>query len=108
MKTRNSALAMLRFVAEDKGRLVSSLEAILLDFEARVVDLTREIAAEEDRTGVNNPASVGYSTLAWATALRRARLMISIQAIKLRLKVARREHRDAIAELERNPPWESR
>jgi hypothetical protein len=108
MKTRESAIAMLRFVATDKGRLVDSLEAMLLDFEGRVVNLTEEIAMEEERTGVKNPACTGYSTLAWATALRRARLMISIEAIKGRLMVARREYVEAIEEADRNLPWGSR
>jgi hypothetical protein len=103
-KTRDLALGLLRFEVTDKARLVISLEAMLLDFERRVTDLTQEIAAEEDLTGVKNPASAGYSTFARATAARRATLLTSIEAIKSRLKFARHEHIEAVAELKRQLP----
>jgi hypothetical protein len=104
IKTRDLALGLLRFEATDKARLVISLEAMLREFERKVTDLTQEIAAEEENTGVRNPASVGYSTFARATASRRATLLTSIEAIKSRLKFARHQHVAAVAELKRHLP----
>jgi hypothetical protein len=99
-----SALSLLQFEAANKARLVNSLETLLLEFERKVLDLTHDIAAEEELTGVKNPASIGYSTFARATALRRATMLKSIEVVKIRLKDARRRHGDAVAELTRHLP----
>jgi hypothetical protein len=102
MKRRDTAMGLLRFEATDKARLVNSLETMLLEFERRVGYLTQEIAAEEERTGIKDTANIGYSMFAKATSLRRATLLMSIDAVKLRLKVARHEHVEAVAELKRH------
>jgi hypothetical protein len=99
-----SALDPLRFEAARRARLVDSLQTLLLEFERKVLELTNEIAVEETLTGVRNPASIGYSTFARATALRRAKMLNSIEALKIRLKDARRHHGDAVAELSRHLP----
>ena len=72
MKPRDSALRLKRFEATEKARKVASIETMISDFEHVAVDLARQIAAEEERTGIKDLAHFAYSTFAKAASLRRA------------------------------------
>lgn len=108
MKPRDSALRAKRFEAAEKARKVSSLEAMIRDFETMASELSRQISAEEERSGVKDPAHFAYSTFAKAAAQRRDNLMVSVADLKEQLEVARRDHEDAAAELSRLEPAEDR
>lgn len=108
MKPRDAALRLKRFEASEKGRKVASLETMILDFEHMAADLSRQIAAEEERTGVRDPAHFAYSTFAKAAALRRANLLTSVTDLRLKLDAARQEHEDAATELRKLEPIETR
>lgn len=108
MKPRDSALRAKRFEATEKARKVASLEAMVRDFELMALDLSRQIAAEEDRTGVKDPAHFAYSTFAKAAAQRRANLMTSVADLKAKLDAARSDHEEAAAELRKLEPAEDR
>lgn len=99
MKPRDSALKAKRFEAAEKARKVSSLEAMIRDFESMAADLSRQIAAEEERTGIKDPAHFAYSTFAKAAAQRRTNLMTSVADLRMKLENARRDHEDAASEL---------
>jgi hypothetical protein len=71
-------------------------------------DLARQIAAEEERTGVKDAAHFAYSTFAKAAALRRTNLLTSVVDLRLKLDAARQQHEDAVTELRKLEPIESR
>ena len=97
MKPRESALRLKRFDAEEKARKVANLEAMIREFEQMVVDLERQIASEEDRTGVKDPKHFAYSTFAKAAAQRRDNLKTSVDDLRVKLQAALLE-RDAARE----------
>jgi hypothetical protein len=71
---------------------------MVMDLERMALELTRQIAAEEERNGVRDPAHVRYSTLAKAFAVRRSKLLNSLADLRGRLDTARREQQEAEAE----------
>jgi flagellar protein FliJ len=104
MKPRDSTLRAKRFEAGEKARKVASLEAMIRDFETMVGELSRQIAVEEDRTGIKDPAHFAYSTFAKAAAQRRGNLATSIADLKMKLDGAKRDHEDAASELVKLEP----
>jgi flagellar FliJ protein len=108
MKPRDSALKAKRFEAAEKARKVASLESMIRDFEMMALDLSRQIAAEEERTGVRDPAHFAYSTFAKAAAQRRGNLLTSVVDLKAKLDIARRDHEDVASELKKLEPVEDR
>ena len=108
MKPRDSALRAKRFEAAEKARKVASLEAMIRDFETMVSELSRQIAAEEERTSIKDPAHFAYSTFAKAAAQRRGNLGASIADLKMKLDVAKRDHEDAASELTKLEPADDR
>ena len=72
---------------------------MILDFEHMVLDLSRQITAEEERTGIKDAGHFAYSTFAKAAGLRRSNLQTSIVDLRMKLDAARREHEDAAMEL---------
>jgi hypothetical protein len=108
MKPRDSALRAKRFEAAEKARKVASLESLVRDFEMMALDLSRQIAAEEERTGIKDPAHFAYSTFAKAAAQRRGNLQTSVADLKDKLEAARRDHEDIASELRKLEPAEDR
>lgn len=108
MKARDFALRAKRFEASEKARKVGSLETMIREFEMMVSDLGRQIAAEEERTGVRDPLHFSYSTFAKSAAQRRANLVTSMTDLKAKLDAARRDHEDAASELSKLEPVEDR
>jgi flagellar protein FliJ len=108
MKPRDTALRLKRFEAAEKGRKVASMETMILDLEHIAADLARQIAAEEERTGIKDPAHFAYSTFAKAAGQRRTNLLTSIGDLKVKLDGAKREHEEVVLELRKLEPVESR
>lgn len=108
MKPRDTALRLKRFEAAEKARKVASIETMTLDLEHVAADLARQIAAEEERTGIKDPAHFAYSTFAKAAAQRRGNLLTSVADLKVKLDNAKREHEEAVLELRKLEPPESR
>jgi flagellar protein FliJ len=108
MRPRDSALKLKRFEAAEKARKVSSLETMILDFEHMAADLARQVAAEEERTGIKDAAHFAYSMFAKAAAQRRSNLLTSVLDLKAKLEVARRDHEEAAAELRKLEPIDTR
>lgn len=99
MKPRESALRIKRFEAAEKARKVASLESAIREFEQMASDLDRQIASEEDRTGVKDMAHFAYSTFAKAAAQRRDNLMTSVIDLKAKLGLAVAERDEAVESL---------
>jgi len=108
MKSRDAALKTKRFEAAEKARKVASLEAMIMDFEMMAADLARQIGAEEERTGVKDPAHFSYSTFAKAAAQRRDNLLTSIADLRAKLDLAKRDQEEAASELSKLEPAEDR
>lgn len=109
MKPRDSALKLKRFEISEKARKISLLETMIADFEHMALDLSRQVAAEEDRTGVKDPSHYAYSMFAKAASARRANLITSVDDLRVKLENARRDHQEACAELAKlEPAFEAR
>ena len=108
MKPRDSALRAKRFEAAEKARKVASLESMIREFETMISDLSRQIGAEEERTGVRDASHFAYSTFAKSADQRRSNLATSLADLKAKLDAARREHEDAVSELRILEPVEDR
>jgi flagellar protein FliJ len=101
MKARESALRLKRFEADEKARKVAELEHMIREFETMAADLDRQIAAEETRTGVKDPAHFAYSTFAKSASQRRDNLRASADGLKAKLEAARKERDDALEQVAR-------
>ncbi len=101
MKARESALRLKRFEADEKARKVADLEHMIREFENMAADLDRQIRAEEDRTGIKDPAHFAYSTFAKSASLRRDNLRTSADGLKAKLEAAQRERDEALEQVSR-------
>ena len=108
MKQREYALRAKRFEATEKARKVALLEAMIRDFDGMAADLSRQISAEEERTGVRDPGHFAYSTFAKAAAQRRSNLQTSVGDLREKLDAARKDHDEALAELGKLEPADDR
>jgi flagellar protein FliJ len=101
MKSRDAALKLMRFEADEKSRKVADLEYMIREFEQMASDLDRQIHAEEDRTGIKDLAHFAYSTFAKAAAQRRDNLRASVSDLRVKLESAMRDRDSAMSDLER-------
>jgi hypothetical protein len=108
MKARESALRLKRFEAAEKARKVADLEHMIREFENMAADLDRQIRAEEDRTGIKDPAHFAYSTFAKSASLRRDNLRTSADGLKAKLEGAQRERDEALEQAARADTPETR
>jgi hypothetical protein len=93
-------MKLKRFEAEEKRRKVADIEAMIHEFEQMAADLDRQIAGEEERTGIRNEAHFAYSTFARAAAQRRDNLRASVAGLREKLELAVAVRDEAVAELE--------
>jgi flagellar FliJ protein len=108
MKPRDAALRVKRFEVSEKARTVVSMESMIGDFERMANDLARQIAAEEERTGVKDTSHFAYSTFAKAASLRRMNLLNSVADLRAKLDAAKREHEEMANELSKLEPVSAR
>src|SRR5262245_57075581 len=108
MKPRDSAVRAKRFEVAESARKVASLEGTIRDFETLAAELARQIANEEDRTGIRDEAHFAYSTFAKAAAQRRTNLLTSVEDLRVKLAAAQHEHEEAVVALRRLEPAEER
>ena len=86
---------MNRFEADENARKIATLGRLIREFEDRVFDLDRQMKAEEDRSGILDPADIAYSTFAKSLRQRCDKLRLSLGALRVGLEVAQRECADA-------------
>ncbi|MEO1280260.1 MAG: flagellar export protein FliJ [Pseudomonadota bacterium] len=101
MKSRDTAMRLKRFEADEKARKVSDLDMMIREFEQMASDLDRQIKAEEERTGVKDRAHFAYSTFAKSAATRRDNLLASADELREKLDAAEKERVDAEEQLQR-------
>lgn len=97
MKSRETALRLKRFEADEKARKVANLADMIREFEIMASDLDRQVKAEEERTGIKDPAHFAYSTFAKSAGQRRNNLLASVAELKEKHAAAARD-RDEAAE----------
>jgi flagellar FliJ protein len=95
MKSRDAVCKLRRYELQERTRTVADLESMIRDFEQLAADLERQVAVEEDRTGVKDPKHFAYSTFAKSVAQRRDNLRVSVEDLKAKLDVARLECEEA-------------
>ena len=108
MKSRDTLIRLRRFQVDDKRRRVAQIEAMIADFERMASDLDREIRAEEEKTGIFDPAHFAYPTYAKAAAQRRENLRRSAQDLQGQLADAKAELGEAFEELNKVESLEGR
>ena len=99
MKSRDTLIRLKRFQAEEKRRRVAQIEAMLAEFARMVGDLDREIAIEEQRSGITDLSHFAYSTYARAARVRRDNLKQSTDDLRPQLADARTMMTEALEEL---------
>jgi chromosome segregation ATPase len=88
MKSRDTLVRLKRFQVEDKRRL-TQIEMMIAEFNRMAVELDREIAIEEQKSGVKDASHYAYSTYARAARTRRDNLLHSADELKGQLEEAR-------------------
>src|SRR5882762_9307305 len=101
-----TAVHLKRRATQEAARKLRLLEMTLIDFERVALDLEQQIAGEEARTGIIDPAHFAYSTIATAARRRRFNLSATIADLTARLKDAQREHDAMAIELQELEPSE--
>lgn len=101
MKSRDSAVRMMRFQVEERRRQAGQIETMIEEFGRMISDLDLEIAAEHRRTGIDDEKHFAYSTFARAAKQRRANLDASVAELNGQLDTAKAALDLAVAELER-------
>jgi flagellar FliJ protein len=83
------ALIRLKDLQIDMARRqVAQIEAMITDFDSTLATLENEIEAEENRTGIRDPAHFAYSILAKATIVRRDNLKRTVADLQDQLALA--------------------
>jgi flagellar FliJ protein len=99
MKSRDTLVRLKRFQVEEKRRRVAQIDAMIAEFSRMAADLDREIANEEQRTGVGDPSHFAYSTYARASRARRDNLHNSADELRGQLDEAKARLDEASSEL---------
>lgn len=84
-----------------KARTVASMETFMVELEKTASNLSRQIAAEEDRTDIKDRAHIAYSTFARAARTRQFNLLNSVADLKLKIEIAKREVAQELCKLAR-------
>ena len=101
MKSRETLVRLRRFQVDDKRRRVAQIETMIAEFDRMANDLTREIAVEEQRSGISDPAHFAYPTYAKAATQRRDNLRRSAVDLHTQLDDAKAELGEAFEELKK-------
>ena len=99
MKSRDTLVRLKLFQLEEKRRRVRQIETMVAEFTRMIADLDREIANEEKRAGIADPAHFAYPTYARAASVRRDNLKSSIGELNSQIEEARAAQEEAQAEL---------
>lgn len=101
MKSRDSVLRLRRFQADEKRRRVAQIETMIAEFERMARDLSDQVTAEQNRTGIHDIAHFAYPTFAKAALARRDNLLASAGELKGQLAAAQDDLAEAVEDLKR-------
>jgi flagellar export protein FliJ len=108
MKSRDTVVRLKRFQVEEKRRRVAQIEMMMADFGRIAAELDREIAHEEQKTGISDPHHFAYSTYARAASQRRDNLRRSAEDLTAQLDEAKADLGEAFEELRKAESIEGR
>jgi flagellar protein FliJ len=98
MKSRDSLARLRRFQVEETRRRVAQIEAMIAEFSKMARDLDREIALEEQRSGISDISHFAYPTYARAARTRRDNLQRSAEELTSQLEEARQFLEETLAD----------
>ncbi|WP_046867317.1 flagellar export protein FliJ [Microvirga massiliensis] len=101
MKPRDTLLRLKRFQVDERRRRVAQIEMMIAEFDRMAEDLDREIAVEEQKAGISDPAHFAYPTYARAAGQRRDNLRQSAVNLQSQLEDAKAELGEAFEELKK-------
>jgi flagellar protein FliJ len=101
MKSRETLIRLKKFQVEEKRRKVAQIETMIAEFERMAGDLDREIAAEQERSGIHDPGHFAYPTYAKAAMTRRDNLRRSAHELRTQLDDAKAALGEAFEELKK-------
>ena len=99
MKSRETLIRLKRFQVDEKRRRVAQIEMMIAEFDRMATELNREIASEEQKAGISDPAHFAYPTYAKAATQRRDNLKRSADELTGQLEEAKAELGEAFEEL---------
>jgi flagellar protein FliJ len=108
MKSRDSLIRLKRFQCEEKRRRVTQIEAMIAEFGRMAQELDREIASEEQKSGITDLSHFAYSTYARAARGRRDNLQQSVDELTTQLNEARSLYEEAAEEFAKAQSLEGR
>jgi flagellar FliJ protein len=108
MKSRDALLRLKRFQVDEKRRRVAQIEAMIAEFTRMAGDLDRDIAIEEQRSGISDPTHFAYSTYARAARTRRDNLKHSTTELRTQHADAKGLLDEAIEEFDKVTALEGR
>lgn len=101
MKSRDTLIRLKRFQVDEKRRRVAQIEAMMAEFDRMATELDREIATEENRSGISDLTHFAYPTYAKAARARRDNLKRSADDLKTQLTDAQAELGEAFEALKK-------
>jgi flagellar protein FliJ len=101
MKSRETMIRLKKFQVDEKRRRVAQIEGMIADFERMAGDLDREVANEERRAGISDPAHFAYPTYARAARTRREKIVHSADELRGQLDGAKAELELAFEDLKK-------
>lgn len=99
MKSRDAVIRLKRFEVEERRRKVAEIEAMIADFNQMATDLDRQIAIEQERSGVSDVNHYAYPTFAKAAMQRRDNLSASAAGLEAKLAAAKGDLDEACEDL---------
>ena len=108
MKSRETLIRLKRFQVDEKRRRVAQIEMMIAEFDRMATELNREIAMEEQKAGISDPAHFAYPTYAKAAMQRRDNLKRSADELTAQLEEAKAELGEAFEELKKAEILEDR
>lgn len=101
MKSRETLVRLKRHQVDERRRRLVQIETMIAEFHRMSADLDREIAAEEGRSGISDPAHFAYPTYARAAGQRRDNLRRSADDLHRQLDDAKAQLGEAFEDLKR-------
>jgi flagellar export protein FliJ len=98
MKSRDTLARLRRFQVDETRRRVAQIETMIAEFSKMARELDREIAVEEQRSGITDIAHFAYPTYARAARARRDNLQRSAEELTSQLDEARQFLEETLAD----------
>ena len=101
MKSRKSLIQLRRFEVDERRQTVADIETMMGELQQMVIDLERQIEAEQEKAGVSDVNHFAYPTFAKAAIVRRDNLKNSCAELETKLEEARDQLAEAFEELKK-------